>query len=99
LVKLCFKIGLGSCFWTIKHFKNKGGAKILYFEKKARGMSEGMITRTQGLCLSTNLFTNPHSCKQYFHNNLGKHTGNPILITLLQKVFVGPHFFALPNSA
>jgi hypothetical protein len=27
-------MGLGSYFWKIKHFEDKGGAKILYFEKR-----------------------------------------------------------------
>jgi hypothetical protein len=27
-------MGVASCFWKIKHFENKGGAKILCLEKK-----------------------------------------------------------------
>jgi hypothetical protein len=51
-----------------------------------------MITRSQKLSWSTNSPSKEYSCKQDFHNNPGKHTGNSILFIYLQKVFVGPHF-------
>jgi hypothetical protein len=56
-------------------------------------MSEGMITRTQGLCLSTNLFTNPHSCKQYFSQQSRQTYRKPYFNYLVAKSLVGLHFF------
>jgi hypothetical protein len=62
-------MGLGSYFYTIKHFGNKGGAKILYFEKKACSTKDGLITRTIRLSWPTNLFFKLHSCKHNLHNS------------------------------
>jgi hypothetical protein len=59
-------------FWEIKMFWNKGGAKILYFEKKleAQGWHDHKNTI---LSWPTILFFKLHSCKHNLHNIQGKH--------------------------
>jgi hypothetical protein len=51
-----------------------------------------MITRTQGLCWSTNLFINPHSCKQDFSQKSRQAHWKLYFIYLVAKSFCWPSF-------
>jgi hypothetical protein len=59
-----------------------------------------MITRTQRLCLSTNLFINSHSCKQYFSQQSRQTYKKLYFNYLVAKSFYWPsllHYQSLPK--
>jgi hypothetical protein len=68
-------------FWKIKHFENKGGAKLLCLGKELEVQVRAWSQEHKDL-VGLQTYSSIHTlANKIFHKNLGKQIGNSILFT------------------